>query len=79
MPTYAWRVATGRMRNTVSTSCMPRRSISALRCLRSLVRRARHAANGVPSMHMDATAPALRTIRLKSILVKPNTFVWCSF
>mmetsp|Transcript_18809 Transcript_18809/g.46692 ORF Transcript_18809/g.46692 Transcript_18809/m.46692 type:complete len:266 (+) Transcript_18809:155-952(+) len=49
MPMYACMVATGRVRKTVSTSCMPRKSISALRCRRSLVRSARQAANAVPS------------------------------
>ena len=54
---------------------MPRRSISALRWRRSLVRSARQAANAVPSWHMAHTAPAFRTIFLKSSLVKPKTFV----
>ena len=75
MPTYACSVATGSNKNTVSTSCMPRRSISAFLCLKSFTRKARHAANAVPSWHIDATAPAVLTIFLKSSFVKPNTRV----
>ena len=77
IPTYAWSVATGRIRNTVSTSCIPRRSISAFLCLRSFVRSALHAANAVPSWHIAQIAPRLRTIFLKSNFVNPKTFVCC--
>ena len=73
MPTYACKVAVGSNRNTASTSCMPRRSISAFLWRRSFTRSARHAANAVPSWHIAATAPAVRTIFLKSSFVNPNT------
>ena len=74
IPMYAWSVAMGSVKKMVSTSCIPRRSISAFLARTSFVRSARQAAKAVPSCNIAHAAPKRLTTTLKSYLLNPKTF-----